>query len=415
MRIACLVTPALVYLLTVSPVQAADGLSAERLQRLERVMSEYVAAGRLPGVVYTVARNGELAHTGTAGDVKRDAIFRIYSMTKPITAVAVLMLFEEGRFLLGDPIARYLPEFAEARVLLADGTQRPAAGPITILQLLTHTAGLSYNGIEPGLPALYTEADLWSAPSLAEFSRRVAALPLEFDPGSAWRYSVANDVLGRLVEVLAGQPFDQYVAANITGPLGMGDTRFCVADEDVARFQDLYQRVGDGIELIESAEDSEFRDCDRVPFGGGGMVSTASDYLRFTQMLLNGGNLGQARLLSPKTVDLMMRDHLPAEWGNSRLDEAWVGRTENRNGSLELGLGHGLGAYVVTDVARNAVPGSAGTYAWGGAASTYFFIDPAEQLSAVFMTQLMPSDSYPLRAQFRALVYQAVIESRRGD
>ena len=390
-------------------VGAAEGLSAERLQRLEAVMGEYVQQGRLPGAVMVVARADGPVHLATVGAVQADSIFRIFSMTKPVTSVAVLMLYEEGKFLLGDPVSRYLPEFSAPRVYVGDGQTRPATSVLTIEHLLTHTAGLSYDDAAPGVPGLYAEADLWNAPDLAEFSRRVAALPLAFEPGDHWHYSVANDVLGRLVEVVSGQPFDVFMRERIFVPLKMVDTGFYVPADQRDRLLTLYRKDGEGMRPAEPTERRSFLDERAVPFGGGGLVSTAADYLRFARMLLRGGELDGVRLLAPKTVELMMLDHLPAEWGPAALPEPWIARTENRNGSLELGLGYGYGGYVITDVAANNVPGSVGTYAWGGAASTYFFVDPAEQLTGIFLTQLTPSDSYPLRAQFRGLVYQALV------
>jgi CubicO group peptidase (beta-lactamase class C family) len=355
-----------------------------------------------------VARHGHVARTSAVGQVATDSIFRIYSMTKPVTVVAVLMLYEEGHFLLGDPVSLYLPEFAEMNVYVEGGEPRPARQAITIKHLLTHTAGLSYNDNVPGVPTLYAEAGIWKADSLAGFSQAVAALPLVFEPGSRWHYSVANDILGRLVEVVSGQPFDEFLEQRVFGPLDMRDTGFHVPDEKIDRFLDLYRRDGEGMKLGDTAAESDYRNASPVPYGGSGLVSTAHDYLQFTQMLLNGGELDGHRLLARPLVELMMMDHLPADWSQPKLPEAWLARTENRSGEQNLGLGFGFGGYVITDVAQNAVPGSVGTYAWGGAASTYFFIDPREELIGIFLTQLRPSDSYPLRAQFRALVYQAI-------
>lgn len=384
------------------------GLAAERLQRVGELAQEYVAAERLPGVVWGVARDGRLAVLEAVGPVETHTIHRIYSMTKPVTTVAVLMLFEEGRFLLTDPVARYLPEFAAPRVWVAPGESRPATGPLTIRQLLTHTAGLSYDEDVAGVPRLYQEAQIWEVDSLAEFTARVAGLPLAFEPGTRWHYSVANDVLGRLVEVVAGQPFDEFLAERIFAPLGMDDTGFRLPPSSRDRLAPLYTREGEGMRPAADDRDA-LEDPALVPYGGHGLLSTAGDYLRFAQLLLNGGELDGQRLLSRKTVELMFTDHLPAEW-KPPMPEAWLAATENRTGDLDLGLGYGLGGYVVTDVARNGVPGSVGTYAWGGGASTYFFIDPREGLAAIFLTQLRPSDSYPLRAEFRAAVYQALAD-----
>lgn len=399
------------------------GMSADRLDRIDALVQRYVDEGRLPGAVYAVARYGRIARTGQVGAPAQDAIFRIFSMTKAITVVAVLSLYEEGEYLLTDPVARYLPEFANMRVHTgefdAEGNviTRSAERPITIEDLLTHTAGLTYDDeTVDGVPKMYAAADLWSASSLAEFSAKVAALPLVYEPGTRWHYSVANDILGRLVEVVSGQPFDEYLESRILGPLKMHDTAFYVPDAKLHRFQPLYKRVaddngnGERMQLSESVEDSRYRNADRVPFGGGGLVSTAADYLRFEQMLLNGGKLDGVQILGRKTSELMMSNHLGPDFGKPQLSDSWVGETENRSGDMQLGLGFGYGGYVITDVAENDVPGSVGTYAWGGAASTYFFIDPNEDLIAVFLTQLTPSSSYPIRAQFRGLVYQAIVD-----
>jgi CubicO group peptidase (beta-lactamase class C family) len=340
-----------------------------------------------------------------------DTIFRFYSMTKPITVVAVLQLYEEGKFLLTDPVARYLPEFADMQVYVDANTMRPASAPITIEDLLTHTAGLSYNDdTVDGVPKLYAEADLWTVATLDEFTKRVASLPLVFDPGTHWHYSVATDVLGRLVEVASEQPFEEYLQQRVLGPLKMSDTAFFVPDSKIDRFTPLYRRDGEGMALAETVEESRYRDTNRVPFGGSGLVSTANDYLRFMQMLLNDGELDGARILGRKTVDLMMLDHLGPDIQIPREPDAWLANTENRSGDLNLGLGHGYGGYVIVDVAENDVPGTVGTYSWGGAASTYFFVDRKEQLAAIFLTQLIPSSSYPIRAQFRGLVYQAIVD-----
>jgi CubicO group peptidase (beta-lactamase class C family) len=396
--------------------ETVAGLSLQRLQRIDALAQAYTDEGRLPGATIAVARHGKLVKLDSIGAVHNDSLYRIYSMTKPITAVAVLMLFEEGRFLLSDPVARYLPEFGDMRVLTGRGQDgepltRPAKGPVTIRQLLTHTAGLTYDDDSVGgLPLLYHEADIWSAGSLAAYSRGVAALPLAFDPGSRWHYSVAQDVLGRLVEVVSGQPFDRFLQERLLQPLGMVDTGFYVPNGSIERFLPLYRRDGEGMVLADAPLESDYRNAARVPYGGGGLVSTAADYLRFAQMLVNGGELEGTRLLSRKTVDLMMMNHLDGSIGSLHVDDGWLSETENRTGDMHLGLGHGLGGYVFIDIAANAVPGSAGTYGWGGNGSTYFFVDREEALVGLFLTQLAPSNSYPLRAQFRALVYQSIVD-----
>ena len=399
----------------VDPIEV--GLSGERLERIDGLVQGYVDDGLLPGAIFAVARKGRMARIGAIGSLRSDTIVRIYSMTKPVTVVAVLMLYEEGKFLLSDPVSRYLPEFTAMQVYVGETDDkgrpvtRPATRPITIEDLLTHTAGLSYDDdTADGVPKLYAEADLWSVDSLAEFTAKVAVLPLAYEPGTRWHYSVANDVLGRLVEVVAGQPFDEFLEARILGPLKMNDTAFYVPEAKLDRFASLYRREGNGMRVEENPKESEYRNPEPVPFGGSGLVSTAADYMRFAQMLLNGGELDGVRLLGRKTVELMMMDHLGPGFESPRLNDSWVGRTENRSGDMHLGFGYGFGGYVITNVAQNDVPGSVGTYAWGGGASTYFFIDPQEELIALFLTQLQPSDSYPLRAQFRGLVYQAIVD-----
>jgi len=390
------------------------GLDSQRLDRINQFIETYVKEQRLPGAVYAVSRHGKLARMGAAGEQQENSLFRIYSMTKPVTVVATLILYEEGKFLLTDPVSRYLPEFADMQVYIdeQDGKPRtrPAQRPITIEQLLTHTSGLSYDDdTASGVPKMYVEANLWTVNSLAEFTAKLATLPLAFEPGARWHYSVANDVLGRLVEVVSGQPFDQFLASRILAPLQMNDTAFYVPDNKLDRFVPMYQHEGESFRLTEAVADSAYRNPQRVPFGGSGLVSTASDYLRFAQMLLNGGELEGVHILGNKTVELMMMNHLGPDFAQPKLNESWLGRTENRSGEMLLGLGFGYGGYVITDVAQNAVPGSVGTYAWGGNSSTYFFIDPQEELIGIFLTQLSPSSSYPLRAQFRGLVYQAIV------
>lgn len=387
------------------------GMTADRLDHITHFARQYVDQGQLPGVVYAVARRGQLARLAMVGNITSDAMFRIYSMTKPITVVATLILYEQGRFLLSDPLSRFLPEFETMQVYVRPGETRLATNPITIEQLLTHTAGLSYDEQGAGGVAdLYAKADIWSADSLAAFTQRLAQLPLAYEPGTRWHYSVANDVLGRLVEVVSGQGFDEFMAERILTPLKMTDTAFVVPDEKLERFLPLYRRDGDTMTLSESAEDSAYRNPNLVPYGGHGLVSTATDYLRFLQMLLNHGELEGSRILGRKTVELMMMDHLGNDYGKPPLADAWLSLTENRTGDLDLGMGFGYGGYVIRDVAKNAVPGSVGTYAWGGGASTYFFIDPQEELIGLFLTQLSPSTAYPLRAQFRGLVYQAIVD-----
>ena len=392
----------------------AVGLSSERLERLRRGIGAYVEEGKLPGAIVAVARRGRLAYFEPLGlmdveaaiPMRGDAIFRIYSMTKPITGVAVMILYEEGRFRLTDPVSKVLPELADLRVYaggLGASLRTEPAREMTIKHLLTHTSGLAYGDTEPGVPEMYGAADLWTAPSLEDFIARLAALPLIAQPGTEWHYSVGMDVLGRLVEVVSGQPFERFCARRIFEPLGMVDTAFHVPDEKLPRFAALY-RVTEGGGL-ERAQDDSYRQPRPVPFGGHGLVSTAADYLRFAQMLAAGGELDGERILGRKTVELMMMDHLGPELGREPLGHfaPWLPGDPK-------GYGFGFTGSVVKDVAASAASGSAGTFAWGGAASTFFWVDRQEQLVGLLLTQLMPSAAYPLRAEMMALTYQAVID-----
>lgn len=410
----CRLTQCLLLLLSLSLISvtaAADPKNTrfdeERLDRVLDMGRQYVDAGLLPDVMYGVVTSRGVVRMASVNEYRPDQLFRIYSLTKPITAVALLMLLEEGKLLLTDPVAMYLPEFENPQVLLPGGSLVPAERPITIRHLLTHTAGLTYGGEETGVSKRYTQADLWNAESLAEFSTKVAALPLVAQPGALWHYSVSLDVLGRVIEVVAGQPFDEFLEARIFKPLNMDDTGFLIKQDELERLVPHYIYREGG---MSPAPQETTRDYLSPPFpaGGGGLVSTLPDYLRFAQMLLNGGQLDGVRVLSRKTIELMTMDHLLAMDAKLTVDEAWIGRTENRSGSVDLGFGFGLGGAIIRDVAANGVPGSKGTYGWGGNTNVYFFLDREEDVGGVFFTQLSPSGVYPLRAGFRSLVYQAM-------
>ena len=376
------------------------GFDAARLRRIDRHFAGYVEDGRLPGWLVLVSRRGRIVHLATCGrrdleadlPVELDTRFRIYSMTKPVTAVAAMQLYEEGGFSLKDPVAAFIPSFAEMAVY-RDGPAsaprtEPATRPMLLWHLLTHTAGLTY-GFHHAHPvdAMYRAAGFEWVPrpgaDLAECCELWAGLPLLFEPGSEWNYSVASDVLGRVVEVVSGQPLDRYFAERIFGPLGMADTGFWVEGEATAELAALYAAG---------------------PDGGGGLVSTAADYHRFTQALLGGGELDGARLLGSRTLAYMARNHLP---GGADLES--FGRRLFSETTFD-GVGYGLGFAVLLDPVANKVLSSAGELAWGGAASTFFWVDPAERLTAIFMTQLLPSSTYPLRSELRQLVYQALVD-----
>jgi CubicO group peptidase (beta-lactamase class C family) len=396
------------------------GLSAERLARIDGWMDRLVADGKLPGLSVNVLRRGQLAYSRATGksDLARGTAFdaativRIYSMTKPLTSTAIMMLYEEGRFQLDDPITRFLPAFANQRV--ATGGSRgkletvPAMRAITFRDLLTHTSGLTYGFMEAtGVDALYRETGVdfqASDKSLAEVVDLAAACPLIAQPGAEWNYSIATDVLGRLVEVISGQPFHEFLAARVLGPLGMADTGFSVAPDKLHRFAANYVRhpkTGALMQFDDPAS-SRFAAHPAVCSGGGGLTSTAADYLRFCAMMLNEGELDGARLLGRKTVELMTMNHLDgdmAAMGMPRFSE-----------SNYAGIGFGLGFSVMLDPARAQIMGSPGEYAWGGAASTAFWCDPAEDMAVVLLTQLMPSSTWPIRRELRVLTYQAIID-----
>jgi CubicO group peptidase (beta-lactamase class C family) len=403
---------------------AEVGLDPDRLERIGARFARYVDDGQLPGWLVTVNRRGRLAYVARYGSrsltpdrpVETDTLWRIYSMSKPITAVAAMILWEEGGFELNDPVSRFIPSFADVRVFTGGTDMRPvtvpASEPVRIWHLLTHTAGLTYGFMRSHpVDAIYRARGYeWAWPpgtDLATACDAWADMPLLFQPGTEWNYSVATDVLGRLVEVVSGQRLDEFLASRIFGPLGMTDTAFSTDDGD--RLAALYGQGGDG-QLAEIGAMGTMALSEPTLFsGGGGLVSTAADYDRFTQLLLGrpdspAGELDGVRLLGPRTVAYMGRNHLP---GN--LDLAQFGRPLYAETPFR-GTGFGLGLAVTIDPVAGKVPTSVGELSWGGAASTAFWIDPAEELTASFFTQLMPSNAYPIRSQLRQLVYQAVVD-----
>ncbi|HLY88607.1 MAG TPA: serine hydrolase domain-containing protein, partial [Acetobacteraceae bacterium] len=379
----------------------------------------WVDSGKLPGLLTMVARHGKIVHLNACGmaDVKRevraapDTIYRFYSMTKPLTSTAIMMLYEEGHFQLDDPISRFLPCFANSRV--AAGGMRgkietvPAERDITFRDLLTHTSGLTYGFMEATpVDAQYRDRGVdfqTSDKTLGEVVEIAAGIPLIAQPGAEWNYSIATDVLGHLVAVISGKQFAEFLRERVTGPLGMVDTDFHVPTDKLPRFAGNYTRAADGrLMLIDDPQKSIFGQKRQIASGGGGLTSTASDYMRFCQMMLNKGELNGVRLLGRKTVELMMTNHL-------RGDMAAMGQARFSESSYE-GIGFGLGFSVTLDPARAQILGSAGECAWGGAASTAFWIDPAEDMAVIMLTQLMPSSTYPIRRELRVLTYQAVVD-----
>jgi CubicO group peptidase (beta-lactamase class C family) len=404
------------------PKQEADpselGMDAGALQRADRVLQRYVDAGRIPGYHLVVARRGRVVHTALGGhrDVdlqlaaQEDTLWRIFSMTKPITSVAAMMLFEEGAFQLTDPISRFLPAFAEPRVYVAGSDLAaatvPATEPIRIWHLLTHTAGLTYgfHRVHPVDAMLRARGFEWGTPPGLNLEAAVdlwAGLPLIFQPGSEWNYSLATDVLGRLVEVASGQSLDTFFRTRITDPLGMTDTSFRVLADDLDRLATLYNPTATG--MTASPRPGPEGLSPPMLSGGGGLVSTAADYHRFVQCLARGGELDGVRLLGPRTVDYMTRNHLPGGADLEGYGRRIVGETP------QSGVGFGLGFGVVVDPAAIRGVVSFGEYSWGGAASTAFWVDPVEELTVVLMTQLLPSSTYPLRQLLRQTINSALV------
>jgi CubicO group peptidase (beta-lactamase class C family) len=406
------------------------GLSKSRLARIKPFFEDrYVGKGLLPGVLALVARRGQVAllectgaqNVARGAPIEPDTIFRIYSMTKPVVSVALMTLYEEALFQLDDPVSKFIPEFADLRVW-EDGT--PLAFRTTfperemnVRDLLTHTSGLTYGfmGRHP-VDALYRRrgvegravlAPNEGAPSvdLADMVAKLAELPLLFSPGTQWSYSVATDVCGHLVERFTGQSLDAALRERVLEPLGMVDTAFHVQPDQADRLAACYALTpADPLVLVDAPSTSTYLEPPTFLSGGGGLVSTAADYLRFMQMLLNGGALGDVRILGRKTVDYMTTNHLPTGG-----DLASMGQRVFSEVSFE-GIGFGLGFSVMLDPVRAAVVGSPGEFGWGGAASTMFWVDPREELVGLVLTQLLPSSAYPLRREMKALTYQALID-----
>ncbi len=398
------------------------GLDADRLRRIDAHFARYVDDRRLPGYLAVVSRHGRVAHIASAGHrdlesgapVTSDTLFRIYSMTKPITSVAAMILYEEGAFELKDKVKWYLPPFADTLVYKGGSAGSPRLEPqldgMRVWQLLTHTAGLSY-GFHHTHPvdAIYRKHGFeWGHPrglDTAGVIDELARLPLVFQPGTSFNYSMATDVLGRLVEVWSGRPFDDFLRERIFDPLGMDDTSFWVTGDDVERLAALYIPFGDGGAALRWDQGGAAATREQTFLsGGGGLVSSAGDYHRFTEMLRCRGELDGVRILGPRTVEYMTTNHLPGGADLEAFGQAtWAETTFD-------GVGFGLGFSVLVDPAAYRTVGSVGTFGWGGAASTAFSVDPVEDLTLAFYTQLLPSSTYPIRPQLQQLVHQAIID-----
>ncbi len=406
----------------------ARGFDTDRLNRINDWMQAYVDARKYPGSSVLIHRHGQEVHFHACGSrnveaglpFTRDTVVRIYSMTKPITTVAAMMLAERGLFHLDAPVSDFIPSFSDCRALIPGATridQTEPCAPPTLHQLMTHTSGLSYP-FNPGvLPAAMDEADLLFKPHqgvLAEMVEQVAALPLAFKPGTRWEYSVGIDILGRVVEIVSGKTLAEFFDGEILGPLGMTETAFSVPPGAGDRFAALYTPLagdamalnaaregGDTLRLTDAPEKSPFLAATMYS-GGGGLVGTIDDYMKFAEMLRRGGSCDGGRLLGPRTLGFMMRNHLPG-------DIASMGPQSFAEQPME-GVGFGLGGAVLLDPGRMRTPGSVGDFSWGGMASTFFWVDRALDMTVVFFTQLAPSSSYPARSQLKALVHGALVE-----
>jgi len=397
------------------------GFDPDRLARIERWMEGYVADRKFPGASVLIARNGKLGYYADTGlrsveqDLpwQRDTIVRIYSMTKPIVSAALMTLLEEGHFHLDAPVSEFIPEFTNCRALKSGATSLDSAEPCatpTLHQLLTHTSGLSYSFNTGPLAEEMAERKADYGPmvgTLEDYTKDIADLPLAFHPGQKWNYSIGIDVIGRVIEVVAGKPLNVFLQERIFDPLGMSETSFTIADKHLDRFASLYtplagdptqmsaEKTGNSLRLADEPETSAYRKTTLFS-GGGGLLGTIDDYMRFAEMLQQGGK----GILSPRTLSFMMRNHLAgdiADTGPSSFAELPM-----------TGTGFGIGGCVITDPGRARMPSSTGDFAWGGMASTFFWVDPVEKLSVVFFTQLAPSSSYPNRAQLKALVHGAL-------
>lgn len=419
------------------------GLSTDRLGRIAAHFDRYVDEGKIPGYLALIARRGKAAYLHRYGlrdveaalPVEEDTIFRIYSMSKPITSVAALTLYERSLLHLDDPASEYIPGFGELEVFESGNEKSwrtiPAEREMSIRDLLTHTSGLTYGHMQAHpVDAMYRQRRFFedAEMTLEDFTAGLGELPLLFSPGTGWGYSVATDVLGCIIEVISGKRLGQYFADEILAPLGMVDTAFTIAREEAERFAANYERDGDRFRLIDKPSESTYLRQPKLPSGGGGLISTASDYLRFAQMLLNKGEFKGARILSRRTVELMASNHLPGGCDLATMGYAFYSERRSQGVGMGLGarhnlrrggartetrhegVGFGLGGSVLLDPAAAQILASPGEFAWGGAASTFFWIDPREDMTAIFLTQLMPSSSYPIRRELRVLANQAIVE-----
>jgi CubicO group peptidase (beta-lactamase class C family) len=401
----------------VAPEEA--GFSAERLERITTHLdTAYIRPGKIAGCQTLVARHGRVAYFNSQGQMDRerarpmadDAIFRIYSMSKPITSVALMSLYEQGAFQLNDPVSRVIPAWRDQRVYVSGEGEgmvtREPVRPMTFRHVLSHSGGLTYGGTPHPVDQVYRAQGVarGEGETLRTFVEKLAHVPLRYDPGENWHYSYSTDVCGYLVEAISGQPFDRYLQERIFDPLGMKDTAFSVAPEKIERFAANYSRQPDkSLALLDEPHSSTYLHQPSFLSGGGGLTSTTADYLRFCEMLRRGGELDGARILGPRTIKLMTKNHLA---GGRDLTQMAIGAfSETANEGVGFGLGF---AMTLSEVETGAL--GEGDYYWGGAASTIFWIDPKEDLVVIFMTQLMPSGSFNFRGQLKNIIYSAIVD-----
>jgi CubicO group peptidase (beta-lactamase class C family) len=388
------------------------GFLPDRLERINaHIQSKYLDSGKLPFASLLIGRGDEIAHRWTSG-VDEDAIFRIASMTKPITSIAFMQLVEQGKVALSDLVAKYIPEFATLGVFVSGGGKqpfvtRPPASAMRIIDLLRHTSGFTYSFQERSpVDAAYRKTDVenWLKFNSDTFVAELAAIPLEFDPGTSWNYSVSTDVLGVIVERISGLSLAAYFQAHIFDPLGMADTAFMVPSDKAGRIPPCYSwhPTEKMAPLDKPGADSLWTKGFTIDSGGGGLCSTVADYHRFTRMLVNGGALDGVQIISPKTLELMTANHLPGGKDLTQMSKSLFSEAEN------AGAGFGLGFGVTIDNAATMIPCSTGEFYWGGMYSTAFFVDPVEHIIMIFMTQLAPSSAYPVRREIKTMLYAAL-------
>lgn len=400
------------------------GMSSQGLRNVTDLVQRYIDDGRFAGAISMIARHDRVVHFETYGSMDdeaakpmaHDTIVRAYSMTKPIASVALMQLYEEARFQLDDPVSAYVPEFAGLEVFdggtVEDYRTRQPAREMTVRDVLMHTSGLIGRAHPSAVGRMYAAAGLLGSESdgtLHDMIRKVGELPLHCDPGSEWNYGISTDVVGYLVEVISGQPLDRYLEERIFQPLAMPDTGFHVRESEFDRFAACYERDDDAggskrYRLQDAPAGSHYTTPRTYFSGAGGLVSTASDYMRFSRMLANGGELEGERILGSRTIEFMATNHLPTGGDLATMGQPNFGETTMN------GIGFGLGFAVLLDPAKAQLLGTPGEFYWGGAASTAFFVSPAEDLAVVFLTQLRPSSSYPIRRELRIATYAAITD-----